>query len=51
MIALSWAGFLYQWQDYHVLVPLCLGIVGLVAAFVIEGKYAKEPTVSTAMHR
>ncbi|EJD41683.1 MFS general substrate transporter [Auricularia subglabra TFB-10046 SS5] len=45
MIALSWAGSLYPWQSYRVLVPLCVGVAGLVAAILYEKYYAEEPTI------
>lgn len=45
IIALTWAGVRYSWSSYHVLVPLILGIVGLVAAFVYEANFPKEPVI------
>ncbi|KZV97875.1 MFS general substrate transporter [Exidia glandulosa HHB12029] len=45
MIALSWAGVIYAWDDFRVLLPLCLGVAGLGAALLVEWKWAKEPTI------
>jgi hypothetical protein len=30
LIALTWAGPIYEWSDYHILTPLIIGIAGLV---------------------
>ncbi len=45
-IALTWAGLTYDWSSWHVLVPLCIGGVGLVAFFLYEFWLAKQPLVS-----
>lgn len=45
-ISLTWAGIEYPWSSWHVLVPLCLGLVGLIMFFVYEWKLAKRPLVS-----
>ncbi|KAK0205831.1 iron permease [Desarmillaria ectypa] len=44
-IALTWAGLTYKWSSWHVLVPLCVGSVGLVAFFLYESRVAKQPLV------
>ncbi|PBK61155.1 related to fusarin C cluster-transporter [Armillaria ostoyae] len=44
-IAITWGGVRYAWDTAHVLVPLCLGIVSLVAFFLYEGYMATEPIV------
>lgn len=31
LIGLSWGGVLYPWGSYHTLVPLCLGVGGIMA--------------------
>ena len=51
MMALTWAGVRYPWVSVHVLVPLCLGAVGLVLFFVMElcTDFIKEPTVCVAV--
>ncbi|PBK81733.1 iron permease [Armillaria gallica] len=44
-IALTWAGLTYEWSSWHVLVPLCVGSVGLAAFFLYEIRLAKQPLV------
>ncbi|MCJ1259289.1 hypothetical protein MMC24_007125 [Lignoscripta atroalba] len=41
--ALQWGGYQYSWKSAHVLVPLILGILFLVAFVVWEIKGAKHP--------
>ncbi|KAJ7267576.1 iron permease [Mycena haematopus] len=43
VIALTWSGIQFPWGSAQVLVPLILGMVGLVGFFVYEGRYAKYP--------
>jgi hypothetical protein len=38
LLALDWAGGVYPWHDKHVVVPLTIGLVSLVA-FAVYGKY------------
>ncbi|KAH7325568.1 methylenomycin A resistance protein [Stachybotrys elegans] len=46
LLVLSWAGVLYSWSSYQVLVPLCMGIAGLGGFLVFEGsRFAPNPTV------
>ncbi|KAF8860417.1 MFS general substrate transporter [Acephala macrosclerotiorum] len=46
LIALSWAGALYSWSSFRVLVPLILGLVGLVAFLIYEASpFCAEPTM------
>ncbi|BGP26001.1 major facilitator superfamily protein [Rhodotorula toruloides] len=45
IIGLTWGGSAYAWSSYHVLVPLVLGIFGLVVFFVVEARFVKYPTV------
>ncbi|KAI1765223.1 MFS general substrate transporter [Hypoxylon sp. FL1150] len=37
LIALTWAGVIHPWSSYHVLVPLVIGIVGLISFCALEG--------------
>ncbi|KAJ4261620.1 hypothetical protein NW762_007052 [Fusarium torreyae] len=37
LIALTWAGPVYPWSDFHILVPLIIGLLGLVGFVVYEG--------------
>ncbi|EED77989.1 hypothetical iron permease [Postia placenta Mad-698-R] len=45
MIALTWAGIRYAWVSVHVLVPLCLGAVGLIVFFVLDVFWIRDPTI------
>lgn len=46
LIALSWAGAVYPWSSYQVLVPLTLGLVGLAGFLAFEGsRFAPRPTM------
>lgn len=46
LIALSWAGAVYPWSSYHILVPLIVGLVGLAGFLVFEGsRFAPHPTM------
>ncbi|KAG8990543.1 hypothetical protein FRB90_001730 [Tulasnella sp. 427] len=45
VIALTWGGTTHPWSSYQILVPLVLGLSGLVAFFVYEAKFASEPVV------
>ncbi len=37
LLALDWAGGVYTWQDAHVVAPLTVGLVALVA-FAVYGE-------------
>ncbi|KAH7336904.1 iron permease [Rhizoctonia solani] len=43
VLALTWAGALHPWKSYQVLVPLIIGLLGLVATFIYEFNWATEP--------
>ncbi|KEF51599.1 uncharacterized protein A1O9_12234 [Exophiala aquamarina CBS 119918] len=46
LIALGWAGAVYPWSSYHILVPLVVGLVGLAGFFAFEGsRLARHPTM------
>jgi hypothetical protein len=46
LIALSWAGVVYPWSSYCVIIPLVVGMGGLVGFMFFEGsKYALQPTM------
>ncbi|KAG8908872.1 hypothetical protein FRC01_007214 [Tulasnella sp. 417] len=49
VIALTWAGTTHPWSSYQILVPLILGLVGLVAFFIYEANFAEEPVVPWAL--
>ncbi|KAK5115067.1 hypothetical protein LTR62_001764 [Meristemomyces frigidus] len=43
MMGMQWGGYQYPWSSSHVLVPLILGVVLLIAFFIWEAKGAKYP--------
>ncbi|KAJ9138350.1 Major Facilitator Superfamily protein [Pleurostoma richardsiae] len=46
LIALSWTGVVYPWSSYCVIIPLVVGMGGLVGFMFFEGsKYALQPTM------
>ncbi|OKL60771.1 hypothetical protein UA08_04445 [Talaromyces atroroseus] len=46
LIALSWAGTLYPWSSYRIIVSLVLGLLGLVGFLLFEtSKFALSPTM------
>ncbi|KAI1779316.1 MFS general substrate transporter [Hypoxylon cercidicola] len=46
LIALTWAGSEYPWSSYRVLVPLIIGLFGLVGFFCLEGStWVAEPVM------
>ncbi|KZP23735.1 MFS general substrate transporter [Athelia psychrophila] len=49
ILALVWGGQSYAWSDAHVLAPLIIGVVGLVAWFILEKYYVEHPTVPFAL--
>ncbi|KAL5086868.1 hypothetical protein Trisim1_008618 [Trichoderma cf. simile WF8] len=46
LIALTWGGTIYSWSTYHIIVPLVLGLVGvlLFAAFEWTPRLCPEPS-------
>ncbi|GJE93665.1 MFS general substrate transporter [Phanerochaete sordida] len=45
VVALSWGGIRYAWGAPRVVVPLVLGLVGIVVFLVYEARWAREPIV------
>jgi len=45
VLGISWGGVEYGWSSYNVLVPLILGIAGVVVFIWIEKRFVKFPTV------
>ncbi len=43
MMGMQWGGYEYPWSSAHVLAPLILGVVLLIAFFVWEAKFATHP--------
>lgn len=45
IVGLAYGGNQYLWTDAHVLAPLIIGILGLVAWYFVERYYVEHPTV------
>ncbi|KAJ4250663.1 hypothetical protein NW762_011922 [Fusarium torreyae] len=45
LLALTWAHVVYPWGSGKVLAPLIIGILGVVAFFIWEAKWATEPVI------
>ncbi|KAK8054281.1 hypothetical protein PG996_013582 [Apiospora saccharicola] len=46
LIALTWAGSVYPWSSYQILVPFILGLAGLAGFFFLEGSaWVVEPVM------
>ncbi|KAH9920285.1 MFS general substrate transporter [Fomitopsis serialis] len=44
-LGLTWGGIEYSWGSAQVLVPLCIGLAGLLLFFVYESRWATEPII------
>ncbi|KAI4088191.1 MAG: hypothetical protein LQ339_008750 [Xanthoria mediterranea] len=45
LIPITWGGVSYAWTSWHTLVPLCLGIAGLITFIAYEETVAAEPLI------
>lgn len=45
LLGLTWGGVQFPWSSPHVLVPLVLGLVGMLAFLVYEARVASVPSV------
>ncbi|KAL8714746.1 MAG: hypothetical protein Q9220_001259 [cf. Caloplaca sp. 1 TL-2023] len=45
LIPITWGGVSYAWSSWHTLVPLCLGIAGLISFVAYEEVVATEPLI------
>ena len=45
LVALTWGGVRFRWDSAHVLAPLIIGFVGIIAFFVLERTWIKGKTV------
>ncbi|GAA5985852.1 hypothetical protein JCM11641_005320 [Rhodosporidiobolus odoratus] len=45
ILGLTWGGVTYPWSSFRVLVPLLLGIAGIVVFLLLERSFVKYPTV------
>lgn len=46
LIAISWAGISYKWSDWQTLVPLIVGLAGVVVAILYEYYLSPNPFLS-----
>ena len=45
LIPITWGGVSYAWDSWRTLVPLIVGIFGLIVFVVFEDRFAKEPLI------
>ncbi|KAI1504750.1 major facilitator superfamily transporter [Biscogniauxia marginata] len=50
LIAISWAGSQYAWDSAQTLVPLIIGVAGLVFTVVYESNWAKQPFLRRSLY-
>ena len=51
LVGLAWGGIQYPWNDFQVLLPLLLGVAGIVFAVTWELKGAIEPFLRLSLFR
>ena len=51
LIPITWGGVQYPWDSWHTLVPLLIGVAGLVGFTVYENHVATEPTIRLGLLR
>ncbi|PYH42865.1 MDR family MFS transporter [Aspergillus saccharolyticus JOP 1030-1] len=51
LIPLSWGGVMYRWSSWHTLLPLCLGVGGLLAFGGYEYRWARQPVIPPTIFR
>jgi len=51
MMGMQWGGYQYPWSSAHVLAPLILGVVFIVAFCVWEARFAKFPMFPKRLRR
>ncbi|OJJ61486.1 hypothetical protein ASPSYDRAFT_148280 [Aspergillus sydowii CBS 593.65] len=49
LIPLTWGGILYPWSSWRTLVPLIIGVVGLIVFSVYEYRFATDPIIPPAI--
>jgi len=45
LVAVTLGGTMFPWSSWHILVPLCLGVAGMVAVAVYERRFASRPFI------
>ncbi|RAL15211.1 MFS general substrate transporter [Aspergillus homomorphus CBS 101889] len=51
LIPLSWGGVMYRWSSWHTLLPLFLGVGGLLAFGAYEFRWATQPLIPPTIFR
>ncbi|PGH03017.1 hypothetical protein GX51_04335 [Blastomyces parvus] len=49
LIPVTWGGVMYEWDSWRTLVPLLIGIVGLIVTMIYEYKFAQDPILPIAI--
>ena len=49
ILALTWGGLQFPWRSAQVLVSLIIGFSAIIAFFVVERFWSREPTVSDCL--
>jgi MFS family permease len=45
LVPLTWGGIMYDWSSYHTLVPMLVGVVGLITFFLWQKFFSPEPLI------
>lgn len=51
LIPFTWGGVTYAWSSWRTLVPLTVGIAGLITFLIYEEYFAKEPLIPLAIFK
>ncbi|MCJ1462347.1 hypothetical protein MMC07_000947 [Pseudocyphellaria aurata] len=51
LIPVSWGGITYAWSSWQTLLPLLLGVFGLVSFICFENRLAREPLIRFAIFK
>ncbi|KAI0965588.1 major facilitator superfamily transporter [Xylaria arbuscula] len=51
LVAVSWGGSQFEWNSAQTLVPLIVGLVGLLATIIYERLWAKQPFLRHSLFR
>ena len=49
LIPMTWGGVQYTWSSWHTLVPLLIGVAGIVGFVIYEKCVAAEPTIRLSL--
>lgn len=51
LIPLSWGGVAYEWDSWHTVAPLSVGLGGLVVLYFYEERVASNPIIRTSIFK